>query len=322
MKVTILGEGAWGTALATMCAQAAHHVTIWCYSAECAQEITTHHTNKQYMPGIVLDERIDAVTHLEQAIEQADCVIIALPVRYIRSVLEQAPTFFPKQLVVVTSKGIEQTTGKLPTQLCQEILKTNRLAVVSGPSFAYDLVRAQLTGMTFATTYPEDGAVVKKIFNVNYLTLQHSADLPGLQVCGAFKNIIAIAVGLLDGLGYGDNTKILLIMRMLDELKVVLNYYGADSATVTTFAGIGDSMLTCLGSKSKNRSAGVLFAQGQSLDQLEQIYGTLPEGFNTLLALQSLGEHQDTLKITQALYRIIYQNADISQLVYLLQATI
>lgn len=308
-NICVLGDGAWGTSLANLIAQR-HEVRLWCYDAKVAQDITKNRVNSRYLPDIQLSSRIKPMTDILKALDAASIIIEAVPIRFLRSVLQQGSTAYRvDQIWVAASKGIEQQTLLLPTQILADVFgKQISTIALSGPSFAVDVARQQPTIMTVAGDQLLC-KTVQALCDVPYITLEQSNDLLGVQVGGAFKNIIALGVGVLAGAGYADNSKIFFIMRCLKDLQKLLAFYGGSPDTILCSAGIGDIMLTALGTKSKNRSFGQLLGSGRTIAELEQQYASMPEGVNTLISLHELGKrHQQNLPVVTQLYQVVFQD--------------
>lgn len=255
--ITILGDGSWGTAIAILLAHNGFDVTIWCHNHTVAQSIQTEHKNHQYLPKFDLSKKISATTDLRHALT-AEIVFEAIPVKFMRSVLEQCkPYAQSNQLWVSLSKGIENSTLMLPTQIIQDVLGSQtEVAVVSGPSYAHDLALGQPTGVTVAAERSEAITIIKKNMQNSAFCLEVSRDLLGVQLVGALKNVFALGSGLLEGSGYGANSQALLMMRGLQECEVLLAVLGCKKSTLYSFAGIGDLTLTSFGGKSRNHKVG------------------------------------------------------------------
>jgi len=316
--VAVLGDGAWGTACASVLADNGYHVKLWCHNAEVARDIATNACNTLYLPGVMLDtERIQVTTDIMYAITNAEYVFEAIPVAHMRTSLRvvqreiaQAKTW------ICLSKGIEQHTLLFPTDILEDMFGPLRGKVaISGPSFARDLMRKQLTAVMLATD--DDGVAhkVREIFANDYVHAYVSQDVVGVQLCGALKNGIALSVGMLSGLGYGNNTHIYCVLRIMQEIVNVLRVVGGKEETAYGLAGIGDVMLTALGSHSKNVVAGKRLAAGISLEQLRQEMNGVPEGINTIASMQQLAHrHKLVLPIMATLHAILFEHVLVERL--------
>ena len=279
--ICVLGEGVWGTALAQLLTHNGHTVKVW---------------------------RHDAPEDLGQALANVDWVFVAIPVLYVRKVLEQAKVYAqPNQTWVMTCKGIERDTLLLPTQILEQIFGNSvTVAVLSGPSFAQHVSAQQLTAVD--VTAPQ----LAPILHNNYFITHYTADMIGAQVGGALKNVIALGVGILDGAGYHDNTQALCITKGLQEMIHVAHVLGGKALTLYGLSGLGDLILTCTGKKSRNRAAGFEIGRGTYAHNNT----TQPEGFNTLVTLEQLiKKHTLNLPLCTGIYEIIINNKPVDFLI-------
>lgn len=307
--ITVLGEGAWGTAIATLLAHNGYQVRLWCHHADLVDAINTTHTNEQFLPGITLDTKIKAVASLQEALEGAAWVFEAIPVKYLRQVLMAAqPWIHVNQKWVVLSKGIEQETLLLPTQIIDKVFKKKvMIAVVAGPSFAMDLAQQKMTAVSVAAVNEEQAKAVRKLLANNYFRPYTTTDIIGVQVGAALKNVIAIGVGMLDGAGYSDNTKAFLLTRGLTEMAHMSKMRGGKQKTVFGLSGIGDLMLSCTSSLSRNLTIGRELGKGKTLASLSQPNQALPEGINTVQSVYQFVEKKDVpFPICRGIYAVIF----------------
>ncbi len=314
--VAILGEGAWGTAVATLLAHNGHQVMLWCYNTELVSQINTTRYNERYLPGIQLDKTITAVATIDEAVCNADWVFEAVPVKFLRSVLEKAKTCYnDTQRWVVLSKGIEQGTLLFPTEIIFDVLgNTVQQTVFAGPSFAMDVARKQITAVTIAAPGCALARELQALLANDYFRPYISTDMIGVQVGAALKNVIAIGVGMLDGAGYTDNAKAFMITRGLHEIAELAVALGARQETVYGLSGVGDLILTAMGSLSRNLEVGKRFGQGQSLENILKETGYIPEGINTVESVQQLmRKHGVRLAICLGIYEVIFNNKSLKQ---------
>lgn len=286
--VLVLGEGAWGTAIATLLAHN-NTVYLWCHDASLATKINSTHYNTRYLPDIKLSKRIHAITSYTQAQECA-WIFEAIPIIHLRSVIKNLkPYVTQNHHWIVLSKGIEQQTGYLPTQIIDDELGyATHSSALLGPSYATDLAHQYLTAVTLAVHECQTGFAIQKLINVDYFKPYLSTDVLGVQWCAALKNVYALLMGMLDGASYGDNVKAFILTRALHEMAQVVKVQGGKTETAYGLCGVGDLVLTGLGKYSKNQEYGRRLAQGQSNAELQKIWPTMPEGFNTLQALKPL----------------------------------
>src|SRR5579872_721012 len=309
--IAVLGDDALGTAFAHMLAAKGNRVMLWCNNGDVARAIKENRINDRYLPGIQLPSTIIPTTSLDEAICGSAYVFEAIPVAYMRSVLGLARHCYSSdQLWGLLSKGIEQHTLMLPSQILLNLFGADvRTALVSGPSFAYDLARKQPTAVTLATEL-EDAADLQALLTNDYFRPYPCTDVIGAQVGGAVKNVIALASGILQGSGCADNTKAFLLTRGLQEMIALGGVLGGNEQTIYGLSGLGDLMLTALGAHSKNVAIGRRIGQGESLETLKKELVTLPEGINTVQSVhQLMRKHALTLPIFSATYDVIFNGA-------------
>ena len=317
-KVCVMGDGAWGTAVATLLAHNNCQVNLWCHDAANAQAIARSRKNERYLPGYTLSERIGPTGSLEDAMRDTRWIFQAIPVQYLRSVtLDAAPCFKQDQVWVVLSKGIEKDTLLLPTQIIDDIFATSSQKVVlAGPSFAADVANKQVTGVSIAATDLALAHELQTMLNNEYFTAFINDDVLGVQVGGAVKNVITLGVGMLEGAGYTDNTKAFLVTRGLHEIALIAKIFGGKPETLYGLSGIGDLMLTALGKLSRNLAVGKRLGKGDSLKIILDELGHVPEGINTVQSIQQLADkHHLQLPICSAIYDIIFTGKKIDHLI-------
>ncbi len=324
-RVTVLGDGAWGTAIAQLLARNGHHVTLWCHSHNVAAEINTSRINSRFLPGITLLPHIVATTSLEQALTFSEYIFEAVPVKFLRSVIEQAQPFVNHDHHwIVLSKGIENNTHMLPVDIIRNALGyTPDTAILSGPSYAYDVANNEPTQVMLASSNLIHAETIQRLINNNSFHTILSSDPVGIQYAAAFKNVATLGMGLLEGASYGENSRTLAFMKFLDEMKTLLMHYGGSSETTYNCAGLGDLVLTAWGNKSKNRAWGIKIGQAiknglnaQDFLTSQENSTSQPEGLNTLISLQHMSI-QDTipLPLTHALYKVIFETTPLTTFV-------
>jgi glycerol-3-phosphate dehydrogenase (NAD(P)+) len=286
-KIVVLGAGAWGTALAVTLAHNGNDVLLWCYEDDVANEINTQHRNSRYAHDVVLPAAIRATTNLVEACADADIIFEAIPVMHMRTTLEQIPDAVRAQKQwVITSKGIEVASKKLPSEILVDLgISITNMVVCAGPTFARELMRGDLTGFVVAGESVELRDTIEKLLANAHVLVDQSTDMIGVQLGGALKNIVALGVGILQGAGYHENARALAIATGLQELAWYAQKRGAHPLTIYGRAGVGDLLLTAMSSLSKNTTTGMLRGQGLSPVEIEKKVGTLPEGCNTVKAL-------------------------------------
>lgn len=316
-NITVLGAGAFGTAMAQLLAENGHAVTLWCYEAETARSIKLMACNERYLPGVLLNDRIMVTTSLEEACA-APLIFEAIPVAHLRTILTQAQQYARDDTAwIVLSKGIEQDTFLLPSEIIKQLFPRNSLAVFSGPSYATEVAAQQPTQVTLATEHRELAQHLQTVVTNSWFTTEFSADVRGVQLCAAYKNVAAIYLGMLAGSGYGENTQARAFMHCLEEMKQVLQTLGGAAETAYGPAGLGDLLLTCYGALSRNRKLGIAIGKGEKLEQILKKLGTVPEGINSLVAFQKLAQKNNlTLPICSDLHEIIFNSKSYNNLLF------
>lgn len=325
MKIAVLGGGAWGTAVASVLAHNQHDVFLWCYEEDVVASIKEESCNTTYLPGLELPKNIRPTSCFQEALAGASVVFEAIPVSFMRATLVQALAYYHKdQYWVVLSKGLEQDTLRLPSEIVQDVFGiAAQLGVLMGPSFAHDVVEKQYTAVNISGT---SAALVNKIehlIKTDYFFVKPLDDMIGMQWCAVLKNCVTLGMGILEGAGYTDNTKTFFLVQSLQEIKRVVEKAGGKTATVYSFAGIGDLMLTALGAQSRNLKAGHLKGQGLTNQQIKETLGHLPEGFNAISSVHAwCKKHQVHTPILEAIYDVIEQKKAHDHLVHALLQSI
>ena len=287
-RVGVIGAGAWGTALAWLLGTKGVPVTLWAYESDVADAITTGRTNTLFLPGVELPHTVCATTSLKEASTEVGALVVVTPSHVLRVVMERLKPLLSAEVpLVIATKGIEEETLLLTTQVVEAVMASTdrrRLTVLSGPSFAAEVCQGHPTAVVLAG---EDMALVKRlqeIFLTPRFRVYAGEDVVGVQLGGALKNVIALAAGVVDGLELGANTRAALITRGLAEMVRLGQAMGAVPHTFYGLSGVGDLVLTCTGSQSRNHSVGVRLGQGASLDVILKEARTVAEGVRTAAA--------------------------------------
>lgn len=290
--IGVLGAGNWGTALAHLLAKKGHRVTIWSFEPDVAEAINRERENPRYLRGVALHEGVRATADVEGAVRDADVVVSVTPAQHVRRVLTAAaPALRPDTLVVSASKGIETATLQTMAEVLEEVLPPGagtHASFLSGPSFALEVAREQPTAVALASHHHESAIRAQQLFQAPYFRVYTNADVIGVELGGALKNVIAIAAGMATGLGLGHNALAALITRGLAEIARLGVALGANPLTFSGLAGMGDLILTCTGELSRNRSVGVSLGQGQTIDEILGGMYMVAEGVETTRAAQAL----------------------------------
>ncbi|WP_274423436.1 NAD(P)H-dependent glycerol-3-phosphate dehydrogenase [Chelativorans sp. YIM 93263] len=276
-SITVLGAGAWGTALALTMNRAGHEARLWARNPEQADEINRDHTNGRYLPGLTLDKRLAATDDLGGALSGADCVLVVVPAQSLRDVLAAASGLIPPDIpVVLCAKGIERGTGRLMSEVAGEAVSGNPVAALSGPSFAADVAKGLPTAVTVAARDETLAAGLAAQLSAPNLRCYSSDDLAGVEIGGALKNVLAIAAGATSGAGLGASAVAAIITRGFVELRRIGAAFGARADTLMGLSGLGDLILTCSSEQSRNFAFGLALGRGEDLDGMP-----LAEGAHT-----------------------------------------
>ena len=291
MRVAVLGGGGWGTALAGLLDSAGHDVRLWVRRSSLAREIAATRENTAYLPGVRVSDAVDIHADLSDAISNAELLVVAVPSHAVRKLGETlAPLLNDVPLLVSTSKGIEPTTLQTMSSVLADALPkalTNNVSVLSGPSFAAEVARGLPTAVTVAAHNHAIAEKVQTAFSAPTFRVYTTTDVTGVEVGGAVKNVIALAVGVSDGLGYGYNARAALITRGMAEVARLANRMGAQAQTLSGLSGMGDLILSCTSDLSRNRNVGLRLGRGESLDAIRHSTTTVAEGIRNCRSISS-----------------------------------
>ncbi len=312
LPITVVGAGAWGTALSALLARKGHAVTMWSYEPEIAESINQRRLNP-YLSDVSLPEGLCAETELALAVRGADVVLSASPSQFVRAVMaEAAGSLAPGALIVSASKGIELASLLCMDEVLDGVLSQahmQRFCALSGPSFAREVAAGSPTAVVVAGRTEEAADQAQDIFQTPYFRVYTNTDVVGVELGGALKNVIALAAGITVGLGYGHNTMAALITRGLAEMTRLGVAMGAETATFSGLAGMGDLVLTCTGSLSRNRAVGHRLGRGESLDEILADMTAVAEGVKTAPAVHELAaRHGVEMPIVEQVYHIVQEN--------------
>lgn len=310
-KVAVLVAGSWGTALASVLADNDKDISIWSRNAQQVEEMNILHTNERFLPGVQLSPRIHATASMEEALSGANAVLLVAPSSAMRSVAAaMKPYIQPDMTVIHATKGFETGTLERMSQVIADELpqlEPGRIAVLSGPSHAEEVIRRCPTTVVVASESQETAELAQDLFINSYFRVYTNADIIGVEVGGALKNIIALGAGLTDGLEFGDNAKAALLTRGLAEISRLGTAMGASPLTFAGLAGVGDLVVTCTSKHSRNWRAGYMLAQGSTLEQVLQQMGMVVEGVKTTQAAFVLAQRYDvTMPITEQLHQVLF----------------
>ncbi|MDQ0161522.1 NAD(P)H-dependent glycerol-3-phosphate dehydrogenase [Bacillus alveayuensis] len=310
-KITVLGAGSWGTALALVLSDNGHVVRLWGHRKEHIESIQLSRVNEKYLPNVKLPKNIEAIASLPEAVENINTIVLAVPTKAIREVLRQLQHHLTQPVLLIhVSKGIEPDTLKRISEMIEEEMREDLLedvVVLSGPSHAEEVSLRQPTTVTSSSKNMKAAEYVQDLFINQYFRVYTNPDVVGVEIGGALKNIIALAAGISDGLGYGDNAKAALMTRGLAEIARIGSKMGANPLTFSGLTGIGDLIVTCTSVHSRNWRAGNMLGKGQKLEEVLNQMGMVVEGVRTTKAAYQLAKKYDVkMPITMALYDVLF----------------
>jgi glycerol-3-phosphate dehydrogenase (NAD(P)+) len=309
-KVAVIGAGAWGTTLASRCARHGQTV-LWARREELAGEINAQHENRPYLGGFELPKALRATSSLEEAGAGAEVVVMAVPSRWFRAVLEQAAPFLPRAVPVVSvAKGFEPGSLLGTTAVIGEVLPESPPAVLSGPNLAREIMAGYAAGAVVACRDEDVARRLQRVFNGSRYRVYTARDVVGVETAGALKNVIAIASGMADGVGVGDNTRALVITRGLAELTRLGVAMGGDARTFAGLAGLGDLLATCISPLSRNRFVGEQLGKGRKLEEIASEMHAVAEGVHTCKVMLELARRWGVaVPIAREVHRVLYEGA-------------
>jgi glycerol-3-phosphate dehydrogenase (NAD(P)+) len=309
-KVGVIGAGSWGVALSTVLDANGHEVTVWSCIEEEVRMLNEEHEHKSKLPGIKLSKGIAFTTDLEEAIKEKEMVVVAVPSPYIRSTAKQMQPFVQEgQLLVDVAKGIEEESLMPMTEIIAEEIPQAQVGILSGPSHAEEVGRKMPTTIVAGAKKKSTAEHIQNIFMNSYFRVYTSPDVLGIGLGGSLKNVIALAAGMADGLGCGDNTKAALITRGIKEISRLAETLGAYDETVMGLSGLGDLIVTCASVHSRNRKAGVLIGQGKSMQEAMDEVQMIVEGVYSAKAARKLAEQLNIeLPIIDEVNRVLFEN--------------
>lgn len=318
MRITVLGMGAWGTTFAQVVADAGNDVVVWGRDEATAKEISLSHTNSKRLPGKALNQRIGSSTNAQLALAGAEIVIVAVPSQSARAILEPLAEFVPSDAIIVSlMKGVELQTDLRMSQVLCEVLDVplERVVVVSGPNLAGEIASQEPTATVVSGVDPENTKVVARACSNSYFRPYTNTDLVGVELCGAVKNVIAVAVGMAQGKGFGHNTTATLITRGLSEISRLGLKLGAKPETFPGLAGMGDLIATCASPLSRNNTLGQHIGRGLTLEQAVEVTGGTAEGAKSCRSVAELAASVGVdMPITNAVVEVLYNGLPVDDM--------
>ncbi len=316
-KVSVIGAGSWGIALACVLEKNGHEVTIWSILEDEIRMLREKHEHVTKLPGVKLSEKIGLTTSLEEAITGRDLLVLAVPSVHTRSTAKSMSEFVAEgQIIVNVGKGIEESSLKILSDVIEEEVPQANVTILSGPSHAEEVGRGLPTTCVVGAHDKKTAEYVQNIFMNERFRIYTSPDMLGIEVGGALKNVIALAAGMADGLGYGDNTKAALITRGIAEISRLAMAMGAKYETLSGLTGIGDLIVTCASMHSRNRRAGILIGQGKTMQEAMDEVQMVVEGVYSAKAAMALAEkYHISMPIIEQVNQVLFENMPVKEAV-------
>ena len=315
MKIAIIGEGSWGTTLAILLGEKGFNVKLWARREELANEIESKRENMQYLPRIKIPSNVIADNSFKDVLEDSEIMIAAVPSEFLRKTMNEIKPYFNNQIVVSVTKGIEHSTCKRMSQVIEDELGNAKIAVLSGPNHAEEVSSKMPTASVVASKDKRTGKIISETLATPYFKLYQLNDIAGVEICGALKNISAIATGVVDGFGFGDNARASIITLGLMEMNNFGRHFGAKRGTVYGLAGVGDLIATCISRHSRNRFVGEQLAKSKSIEEIKtEMHGMIAEGIPTTKAVYEYSsKHNIEMPLTHQAYEVLFENKNIKQ---------
>jgi glycerol-3-phosphate dehydrogenase (NAD(P)+) len=309
-NITVIGDGGWGTTIAIHLFRKGKRVKLWSAFGDYAEILDKQRINPKFLPGIKIPKGISITSDMQEAIEEADLIILAVPSCYMRRVLNILKKHdYRKAVVLSVAKGIEEKSDLRMSEVVREILGRPKFAVLSGPTIAYEVARGIPSTCVIASRDKKTAQLLQRVFTSRSLRVYTNFDVTGVELGGALKNIIALAAGISDGLGFGINTKAALVTRGLVEIARLGVAVGGRKETFSGLSGLGDIVTTCMSSYSRNRQVGEKIGKGQKLKSILDKMDMVAEGILTTKSGHSLGKkYKVELPITNEIYKVLYKN--------------
>jgi len=308
MKIAVIGDGGWGTTLAVHLANKGCPVTLWGPFPDYIEFLRQKRENKKFLPGIVLPSEMDLTADIREAAQGAGVIVVAVPSHFMRGVMETLRGGdFGGAIFVSVSKGIENDTLRRMSQVIAEVLRPKRLAVLSGPSHAEETARGIPASVVVASKDHDDAKKVQKLFSSPAFRVYSSTDVVGVELGGSLKNVIAIAAGICDGLGFGDNSKAALMTRGIAEMMRLGVALGGKAQTFSGLSGVGDLITTCISRHSRNRNFGEMVGKGMSVREALASTEMVVEGYRTAKSVHQIYKKSDVqMPIAEEVYKVLY----------------
>ena len=307
MKIGLFGSGAYGMALSSIMSDNNCDITMWTRFEEEKNQLEEKRSNEKLIPNFKISSKIKITTDIYETINDKDLLVIAIPAAFIDDLCKSMQPYIKDNHILIATKGIEQETGLFINEIVEKNLQTKNIAVISGPTFAVDLVTKMPAGLTLATQNETTKKLVFKALQNNYIKLRSTTDIIGAEICGSIKNVIALSSGMLDGLNANESTKAMLLTEAIHDMETILDSFNCEKRTVLTYAGIGDLILTCTSTKSRNFTFGKLLGSKKSSAEIASyLKTTTVEGYYTVVSIYKLLKNK---KISIPIIDLIYDIA-------------
>lgn len=318
MKITVLGAGTWGTALTILLAENNHKVTIWSALPREVEELDKNRTAIKNLPGAVLPESVAVTADLKEALKEPEMIVMAVASVYVRETAKKISSMLPEGMIIVNvAKGVEEATLKTLTEVIEDEIPQAEVAVLSGPSHAEEVSRKIPTTIVAGAKKKEVADKIQDVFMTDFFRVYTSPDVIGIELGGSLKNVIALAAGVLDGVGMGDNTKAALMTRGIAEISRLGMAMGGKYETFAGLSGMGDLMVTCTSKHSRNRNAGFLVGQGKNAKEAMEEVGQVVEGVLSARAAYKLGEKYNVeLPIVEQVNKVLFEDKPVKEAIY------
>lgn len=307
MKIGLFGCGAYGMALSSIMIDNNCDITMWTKFEDEKIQLEKNRSNEKLIPNFKISEKIKITTDVHETIKDKDLLVIAIPAAFIDDLCKMMQPFIKNDHILIATKGIEQETGLFINEIIEKNLKTKNIAVISGPTFAIDLVSKMPAGLTLATKNETTKHLAYRALQNDYIKLRSTTDIIGVEICGSIKNVIALSSGMLEGLNTNESTKAMLLTEAIHDMETILDSFNCEKRTVLTFAGMGDLLLTCTSTKSRNYTFGKLLGSKKSADEINSyLETTTVEGYYTVVSIYKLLKDK---KISIPIIDLIYDIA-------------
>lgn len=317
MNVTILGAGAYGLGLALRFNKNTKKVVVWSKLESEIDELIKTRMNSKALPSVIMPSNIIFTNNVKKALEGSDIVVIAVATKFVSSVCDEIKPYTKNKHIVIASKGIEQDTYNFASMIIKSKLKTNKLCTIAGPSFAKDMAKDELIGLSLATTNRSTKEAVISSLASDTLKLRVTNDFLGVELCGTLKNVIAVVSGILDGIGVSESTKAMFLTESINDTRKLIKKLGGNEKTIMSFAGFGDILLTSTSSTSRNYSYGKLIGSGASKEELDSYLSkNTVEGVYTLKSIYGLIKKKKVkMPFIDFIYSIVFEDVDVNNII-------